>query len=241
MTSILNVTDLHAGYGQSLILHGVSLHVEPQEIVLIAGPNGAGKSTVLKAIAGLASTTGGQVSLRERDITRLNTERLVSLGIGYVPQVSNVFPSLTVRENLEISRPTSTALQRVLDRFPSIRQRLHLRGHALSGGERQLLALGRALLNDPSVLLLDEPSAALSPIAAQGIFETVREIREAGTAILLVEQNVQLGLEVSDRAYILDSGHNAIDGPSSSVAADPRIAALYLGGAIEDLTTPQED
>lgn len=239
MSSALTATGLSAGYGQALILDGVSVHVEPGEIVTIIGPNGAGKSTLLKVLTGLLPARSGQVLLGSEDVTNVPAEMLVRKGIAYVPQVANVFPSLTVHENLALMFPPAAAravvrqqVEAVLQTFPILREYLHKRAGLLSGGERQMLAMARAMVTDPKVVLLDEPSAALSPVVAEQVFSIIKDIRRAGKPVLLVEQNARQALNISDRAYVLENGRNALEGPGAALLADPEVARLYLGGSL---------
>ncbi|TET98369.1 MAG: ABC transporter ATP-binding protein, partial [Dehalococcoidia bacterium] len=202
MTPVLQAEGVVAGYGEVEILHGVSLVLNEAEIVAVIGPNGAGKSTLLKAVFGLLSVRSGRVQLLGREVTNLSPDRMVQTGMSYVPQVDNVFPSLTINENLEMGAfvrrdGLRERLERVYGLFPDIAGRRGERAGRLSGGERQMLALARALMLDPKVLLLDEPSASLSPIMVDSIFERIGEINRSGTAILLVEQNAKEALSFS--------------------------------------------
>lgn len=236
MTALLEVAHLVAGYRRDLpILHGVSVAVTAGEIVTIVGPNGAGKSTLVKAVAGLVRVIAGTVRLEGRDITGLPAHRLAAEGVAYVPQVRNVFATLTVEENLRLAAahlPGPAARARVaaaLDRFPALRAHARQKARALSGGQRQMLAVARALLPEPRLLMLDEPSAGLAPKVMAEVFATLAALRGSGVSILLVEQNVRAALAVSDRTYVLAEGRNRIDGPSRALAEDPRMAAIYLG------------
>jgi neutral amino acid transport system ATP-binding protein len=235
MQPLLKIEGLHAGYGDADVLHGVGLHVAAGEIVAIVGPNGAGKSSVLNAVMNLLQVRGGDILFQGRSIRGMPTEILKDTGISYVPQVANVFPSLTVQENLQVGAPKG---QRLADRlkdirslFPVLSEKMKMWAGGLSGGERQMLAFARGLVSGPRLLLLDEPSAALSPALAAAIFEKVRAIREVGTTILLVEQNVRKALEISDRGYVLDSGQNALSGAGRELLANPEMGRLYLGGS----------
>ena len=223
-----------AGYGEMEILHGVSVCVGPREIVSMIGPNGAGKSTFLKAIFGLLPITAGEVRLEGRNITGLAPERIVQQGLCYVPQTDNVFPSLTIQENLEIgayARRNGMAqrLAEVYQLFPALAERPRERAGRLSGGQRQLLALARALMLDPRVLLLDEPSASLSPKMVDLVFQKVLEINALGTAILMVEQNAREALRFSQRAYVLATGENRLEGEASQILESGDVRRLYLG------------
>jgi len=223
-----------AGYGEVEILHGVSVCVGPGEIVSMIGPNGAGKSTFLKAIFGLLPITAGEVRLEGRNITGLAPERIVQQGLCYVPQTDNVFPSLTIQENLEIgayARRNGLAqrLAEVYQLFPALAERPRERAGRLSGGQRQLLALARALMLDPRVLLLDEPSASLSPKMVDLVFQKIVEINALGTAILMVEQNAREALRISQRAYVLATGENRLEGEASQILESGDVRRLYLG------------
>jgi neutral amino acid transport system ATP-binding protein len=235
MEPLLRIEDLHAGYGDADVLHGVSLHLLPGEIVAIVGPNGAGKSTVLNAVMNLLQVRRGDIFFKGQSICRRPTEALKDTGIAYVPQVANVFPSLTVQENLLVGTPKNqrreNRLQEILSLFPVLAEKMKMWAGGLSGGERQMLAFACGLISGPRLLLLDEPSAALSPVLAAVIFEKVRAIRDSGTTILLVEQNVRRALEISDRGYVLDSGQNALTGSGRELLADPEMGRLYLGGS----------
>jgi len=232
---VIEVTDLVAGYVPGInILNGVSMHLAPGELVGIIGPNGAGKSTVLKALFGLVPVTSGKVTLRGEEITGKKANVLVSRGIGYVPQINNVFPSLTVEENLEVGcyqSPKRFAERRdfVLGIFPRLAERIQFKAGSLSGGERQMLAMGRALMMEPSVLLLDEPSAGLSPLLQDQVFDRVKEVNASGVGIIMVEQNAARCLQICDRGYVLDQGRNAYTGTGQELMSDPKVVELYLG------------
>jgi branched-chain amino acid transport system ATP-binding protein/neutral amino acid transport system ATP-binding protein len=234
--SVLEVRDVVAGYGPAdEVLKGVSLRVEASEIVGIIGPNGAGKSTLLKVIAGLLKPGGGEVSFADRPITPLMPREICRLGVAYVPQEHNIFPSMTVRENLEIGgfidpQGARHRIDAAFERFPILAKRRRVAARALSGGERQVLAMAMALMVDPKVLLLDEPSAGLSPVAAERLFEDIVAINRGGTAIAMVEQNAREALTIANRAYILVDGHNHRDGAAAVLAADPDIRRIFLGG-----------
>jgi len=230
----LEVTDLVAGYGEMDILHGVSLRLGPGEMVAIIGPNGAGKSTLLKAIVGLVRPRAGRVLFLGEDITGSPPEKVVAKGLCYVPQLENVFPSLTVQENLEMGAylvrgPLRPRLERVYSLFPDLAEKRHERASRLSGGQRQMLALARALMVDPKVLLLDEPSAGLAPKMVELVFAKVREINAAGIPVVIVEQNAKEALKLSHRAYVLAMGRNRLEGPSHELLSNQEVARVYLG------------
>jgi ABC-type branched-subunit amino acid transport system ATPase component len=232
---LVEVDAVTAGYGAAEILHGVSLVLREGEIVTIIGPNGAGKSTLLKVIMGYLIPTVGAVRLRGKDVTRVRPDRRVAEGIAFVPQLDNVFPSLTVMENLKmgghlLSRgELAVRLDKVLAEFPVHAGFARRRARTLSGGQRQLLAMGRALMTEPGILLLDEPSAALSPKIAGEIFAKVTEINQSGRAILIVEQEAQRSLEISHRGYVLVDGRNAFEDHAKAILANDRIRAAFLG------------
>ena len=233
--AILECNGIAAGYVKGLnILQGVDLVVSEGEIVSIIGPNGAGKSTLLKAIMGLINVSGGRFYINGSDKTNLPTHKIVNQGIGYVPQVENVFPSLTIEENLEIGAWSLNKLRRstvnkILEDFPMLTERKKEKAGNLSGGQRQILALARSLVTSPKLLLLDEPSAGLSPVAINEVFTTIKEINDKGVSILLVEQNAKRALSFSNRGYVLDQGRNAYQGEGSELLNDPRVVDLYLG------------
>jgi branched-chain amino acid transport system ATP-binding protein len=233
--SLLVASNVVAGYGaQDEILKGVDLVVAEDEVVAIIGPNGAGKSTLLKAIAGLLRPKLGSVTLGGRPIAGLPAREISRLGLAYVPQEFNVFPTLSVRENLEIGgyidrKAAARRIEGVLARFPVLAGKQRLAARTLSGGERQMLAMAMALMVEPTLLLLDEPSAGLSPLAAERLFDAIVEIHKAGIAIAIVEQNANEALAISDRAYILVDGKNSRTGAAKALAADPQIRRLFLG------------
>ena len=232
---ILECNGIAAGYVKGLnILQGVDLVVNEGEIVSIIGPNGAGKSTLLKAIMSLIKVSAGRFFVNGVEKTNLSTHRIVMEGIGYVPQVANVFPSLTIDENLEIGswsikRNKKEALTKIYNDFPMLGDRKKDKAGNLSGGQRQILALARALITSPTILLLDEPSAGLSPVAINEVFTSIKEINDSGVSILLVEQNAKRALSFSDRGYVLDQGRNAYQGKGEELLNDPRVIDLYLG------------
>ncbi|MDX1691329.1 MAG: ABC transporter ATP-binding protein [Acidimicrobiia bacterium] len=235
MTPILTARDLVAGYLPGVdILRGVSLTLGDGELVGIIGPNGAGKSTLVKALFGLVEVRDGTVELAGEDITSEPAHALVAAGVGYVPQRANVFPSLTVEENLRMGlylRPKQwdERFGFVSDLFPLLAERRDQRAGNLSGGERQMLAMGRALMMDPRVLLLDEPSAGLSPANQDMVFDRVRDIADTGVSTVMVEQNARRCLLICDRAYVLDQGGNAYEGTGDELLHDPKVIELYLG------------
>jgi branched-chain amino acid transport system ATP-binding protein len=233
--AVLRADDLIAGYLPGVnILNGSDLYCQDGELVGIIGPNGAGKSTLLKAMFGLVTIRSGKVTLKGQDITNARADVLVTSGIGFVPQTNNVFPSLTIEENLEMGtyqKPKNfkERFDFVSELFPALRDRRRQRAGSLSGGERQMVAMGRALMMNPSVLLLDEPSAGLSPVLQDEVFVQTRRINRAGVSVVMVEQNAARCLQICDRAYVLDQGRNAYTGTGSQLAKDPKVIELYLG------------
>ena len=233
--SALSIEALEAGYEPGLpIVRGASLAVEPHEIVAVLGPNGAGKSTLIKAVAGLVPVTAGRVLLQGRDITGRPAHRLVHEGLGFVPQTENVFVNLSIEDNLDLAAsivrpPKKQRLAELYALFPDLARQRRLLAGRLSGGQRQMLAVARALVGAPKVLMLDEPSAGLSPKLVGLVFEKLLEVRRTGVTILLVEQNVKAALAIADRAAVLVEGVERIVGRAGDLANDPRVADLYLG------------
>lgn len=237
MNNLLEVDHVYAGYVQDLnILQGINFCVAPGELVAVIGPNGAGKSTLAKAIFGLLTPNQGKIVFKGENITGLKSDRIVRRGMCYVPQIANIFPSLSVEENLEMGAfIRSGSLQSLKDfiytMFPRLAERRRQRAGTLSGGERQMLAMGRALMLDPDLLLLDEPSAALSPILVNTVFEQIKAINNAGKAIVLVEQNAKKALLMADRGYVLESGRDRFEGRGQELLNNPKVGELYLGAA----------
>ena len=235
MTRILDVKGLEGGYGTVQILHGIDLYVDEGEFVTIIGPNGCGKSTFIKVIFGIATQYGGEVMYDNKSISNWRTDQLVNNGIAYVPQVDNVFPSLSIFENLQMggnNLPTKVLNERIeeaLDMFPDLKTRIHDLAASLSGGERQMLAISRALISKPRFLLLDEPTAALSPLYQSQIIEKIDKLRETGITILIVEQNARLSLSRSDRGYIFANGKVVHSGDAKDILNDPEIGEYFLG------------
>ena len=231
---LLTVENVVSGYGEMQVLNGVSLTVGENEIVSIVGPNGAGKSTVMKLVFGLLKPWEGAVTFDGQTISGMAPEKLVKLGLSYVPQVDNVFPNLTVEENLDMGGYTRVGSldeqkERVYELFPRLAERGAQLAGTLSGGERQMLAIGRALMGRPRLLMLDEPSLGLAPLIVRDVLRTVAELRSTGVAILLVEQNARAALRVADRAYVLETGSVVLEGAASDVAQDPRVVSTNLG------------
>lgn len=233
---LLQVKNVHSGYNGTEILHGVSLVVDPGEVVTIIGPNGCGKSTLLKTIMGHLRLQKGSISFRDEDISVLRPDQKLKKGISYVPQLQNIFPSLSVLENLEMGGflldkgEMRRALQRVYEIFPKLRDRKDQAAGTLSGGERQMVAMGSALMTGPTLMLLDEPSAGLSPAVTIGMFEKISDLNQLGTSILIVEQNAYESLEISNRGYVLAMGNNEFDGNAQEILQNERIRKAYLGG-----------
>ncbi|MFQ5954263.1 MAG: ABC transporter ATP-binding protein [Kiloniellales bacterium] len=234
----IEAEDIHTGYGDAEVLHGVSIHVGAQEVVTIIGPNGAGKSTLLKAIMGYLVVNPGRVRFNGEDITALRPDERVRKGLAYVPQLENVFPSLTVAENLRMGgyivprERVKERLEELYHRFPRLAERKNQRVRTLSGGERQMLAMARALMTEPSLLMLDEPSAALSPRMAGEVFDKVAEIHQQGRAVIIVEQEAHRSLEVSDRCYVLVDGENAFEDRAQNILGNEKIREAYLGASV---------
>jgi branched-chain amino acid transport system ATP-binding protein len=233
--SLLQARDVVSGYGAAEIVHGVSLDVDYDEIVCIIGPNGAGKSTVVKAIFGLIDVWSGTVRLDGKDITDTPPEEMPGMGVGYVPQTENVFPNLTARENLEMGAYVlddvpKESLEEVYELFPVLRERSDQRAGSMSGGQQQMLAMGRALMTDPSLLLIDEPSAGLAPELVEEVFDKIEGVNDAGTAVLMVEQNAREALRRSDRGYVLEAGENRFEGAGEELLENEEVEELYLGG-----------
>ncbi len=233
--SLLEVSGLDAGYGDLQVLFDVDLRIDSGEYVAIVGPNGAGKSTAMKAIFGLADRQGGTITVGDERIDDLPPESVIEHGLNYVPQTENVFPSLTVRENLRmgaypLDEVPQDRLQAVYDRFPVLEERLDQRAGTLSGGQQQMLAMGSALMLDPDLLLLDEPSAGLAPDLVTEMFDRIDEVNAAGTAVLMVEQNAREALRRCDRGYVLAQGENRYEGSGDDLLDDEEVRRQFLGG-----------
>jgi len=233
--ALLDVHHVNSGYGEMTILRDISMRVDAGEVVTLIGPNGAGKSTLLKTIFGLLMPTEGRIRFEDTDITGFKPPTLLRRGMSYVPQVDNVFPSLTVQENLEMgafvrSDGLAERLEEMYTFFPTLRLKRKQRVGGLSGGERQMVAMGRALMLDPRLLLLDEPSAGLSPRLVGMVFEKMTEINQTGVALLIVEQNARQALRLSHRGYVLASGQVRLEGKGDQLLSDEEVGRLYLGG-----------
>jgi neutral amino acid transport system ATP-binding protein len=244
---LLQTEGVVAGYTPEVdILNGVDMEVREGEIVTIVGPNGAGKSTLMKAIFGLLTPREGTVSLGGQEITGLAPHAVTRRGVSYVAQLDNVFPSLTVRENLDLGAiaggegSVDDRINHMYDLFPRLAERQGQAAGTMSGGERQMVAMARALMPDPKVMLVDEPSAGLAPAFVDAIFEKLVEINASGVTILMVEQNAKRALNMSDRGYVLDLGKSRFTGPGKELIADPKVADLYLGGGAGRLEHPDE-
>lgn len=237
MTNLLEVENVYAGYVDDLyILQGINFRVAAGELVAVIGPNGAGKSTLAKTIFGLLTPSRGKILFKEQNISGLKSNEIVPLGMGYVPQITNVFASLSVEENLEMGAFISkdglkSSKERIFTMFPRLKERRSQRAGTLSGGERQMLAMGRALMLEPELLILDEPSAALSPILVNSVFEQIKAINQGGTAIILVEQNAKKALGMADRGYVLESGKDRFEASGQELLNNPKVGELYLGAA----------
>ena len=232
---LLEACGVVAGYGETEILHGVSITVNEGEVVTIIGPNGCGKSTLMKAIVGLVRVRNGSVTFRGREISSSPPETIVRTGLCYVPQTNNVFPSLSIRENLEMGAFVRRdefrgRIDEMFEVFPDLAVQPGRKAGSLSGGQRQMLAIARALMLDPALLMLDEPSAGLSPAMMNIVFERVREINQTGVALLMVEQNARQALGMSHRGYVLVAGEKRLEDTGRDLLNNPEVASLYLGG-----------
>ncbi|HUU42091.1 MAG TPA: ABC transporter ATP-binding protein [Desulfatiglandales bacterium] len=232
---ILEAENITVGYTEIDILHSVNVRVRSREIVSVIGPNGAGKSTLLKAVFGILKPRQGKISFKNQDITGLTPDKIVKKGISYVPQVDNVFPSMTIQENLEMGAfirndDYSQRLDEIYELFPVLKEKKEQKVGQLSGGQRQMVAMGRALMLDPQVLLLDEPSAGLAPVLVSAIFEKIREINLTGVAMIIVEQNAREALKMAHHGYVLAMGRNVLDDNGETLLANKEIGRLYLGG-----------
>lgn len=234
---VLDVQNVSAGYGQQPIITNINLHVDDQTITAIIGPNGAGKSTLLKAVFGLNQHLGGEILFDGMSIFNARTADLVPLGISAVPQTHNVFPSLSVEENLDVGTfaappPDARATKsKILDLFPDLKEKLNQQAGELSGGQRQMVAVGRALMSDPKLILLDEPTAGLSPAYLEIIFDLLQQVRDSGVAILMVEQNAKQALAMADYGYVLVNGENAYEGSGKALLDNDEVRRSFLGGS----------
>ncbi len=233
--SLLQIEGVRVGYQEADILHGVNLSLEEGKIVSVIGPNGAGKSTLLKTIFGLLQPNSGNISFKGEDITGLKPEKIVQKGISFVPQVENVFPNMSVKENLEMgafirSDDFSHKYKEIYELFPVLEEKRKQKVGHLSGGQRQMVAMGRALMLDPEIILLDEPSAGLAPLLVSNIFEMIKKINSNGISIIIVEQNAKKALKMADHGYVLAMGENVLDDTGAALLANEDIGRLYLGG-----------
>ncbi len=235
--ALLELSGVEAGYGSIQILHGVSLHVNAGEVVAVIGPNGAGKSTTFKVIMGFITHLGGEIAFDGRSLVGARPDRILALGLGYVPQGRVVFGQMTVRENLEMGAylerdqgAIRTSMERVFSLFPRLAERRRQMAGSLSGGEQQMLAMGRALMMQPKMLMLDEPSLGLSPRLVDEVFDKTVEMVRAGLTVMLVEQNAARALEIADRGYVLELGKNRFEGAGRELLENPEVSRLYLGG-----------
>jgi branched-chain amino acid transport system ATP-binding protein len=235
---VLEVENLNVFYGAIQALHGISFHVKKGEIVTLIGANGAGKTTTLRTISGLQRPHPGKVIFMGEDITWVKPHEIVKKGIVHVPEGRRIFSALTVKENLEMGafvrndpKGIKESMEKVFEHFPRLKERLNQLGGTLSGGEQQMLAIGRALMSEPKLLLLDEPSMGLAPILVEEIFQILRDINARGVSVLLVEQNARMALSIASRGYVLETGYINIQGPAKELLANPRVKAAYLGGA----------
>ncbi|MFL2627495.1 MAG: ABC transporter ATP-binding protein [Dehalococcoidia bacterium] len=234
--ALLDVQNINAGYGETEILHSVSIQVNEGNLVAIIGPNGSGKSTLLKVIVGLLEAKNGNIEFMSDNITNSSPQKIVEFGISYVPQAENVFTNMTIRENLEIPSLVlkfnfKKRLEEILNLFPILDTKMNSKAGTLSGGQRQTLAFAKALISKPSLMILDEPSAGLSPIMADSTFETIESINKSGVTILIVEQNAKKILSIADRGYVLATGQNKIDDTGLNLLTNPDVGMLYLGGS----------
>jgi len=234
--ALLDVQNINAGYGETEILHSVSIQVNEGNLVAIIGPNGSGKSTLLKVIVGLLEAKKGNIQFMSNQITNSSPQKIVELGISYVPQAENVFTNMTIKENLEIPSLVlkfnfKKRLEEILELFPILDTKMNTKAGTLSGGQRQTLAFAKALISKPSLMILDEPSAGLSPIMADSTFETIESINKSGVTILIVEQNAKKILSIADRGYVLATGENKIDDTGLNLLTNPDVGMLYLGGS----------
>jgi ABC-type branched-subunit amino acid transport system ATPase component len=235
--ALLELRAVEAGYGSIQILHGVSLHVDAGEVVAVTGPNGAGKSTTFKVVMGLIAHLGGEIAFDGRSLIGQRPDRILALGLGYVPQGRVVFSQMTVDENLEMgaylerdTRVIRTSMERVFSLFPRLGERRRQMAGSLSGGEQQMLAMGRALMMQPKMLMLDEPSLGLSPRLVDEVFDKTVEMARAGLTVMLVEQNAARALEIADRGYVLELGKNRFEGGGRELLENPEVRRMYLGG-----------
>ena len=235
MTAALTIEGLHTYYGKSHILHGVSLEAAQGQVTALLGRNGAGKTTTLRSIMGLTAPRQGRVTIFGSDTTRLPPFRVAALGVGYVPEGRRIFGNLTVAENLQVpaDRPGPWTLQSIYDLFPRLAERKSSRGRQLSGGEQEMLSIARALLINPKLLILDEPSQGLAPLITREVFRVVAQMRAEGISVLLVEQNVRMSLEIANDAYVLDDGHIVYSGPARGLAADTARVQSLAGASVE--------
>ena len=234
--AFLEVNNIASGYGHTEILHGVSIRIAQDEIVTIIGPNGAGKSTLFKTIMGYLKPNAGNILFSGEDVTKLEPNIKRERGISYVPQLENIFPSLSIRENLEMggysknTKEVNKGIELAYSSFPILSERRNQRAHTLSGGQRQMLAMSMALMTEPALLLLDEPSAGLAPKITEEVFSQIKRLNEVGIGILIIEQDAHRSLSISDRGYVLAMGENHFDGPADTLLKDEQIREAYLGG-----------
>jgi branched-chain amino acid transport system ATP-binding protein len=239
VSALLSASNLELAYGQLSVCHGISIDINPGEIVALIGANGAGKSTTLRAISGLMTPRAGTITFMGQDITRLPSHERTLLGVALVPEGRHVFPFLTVRENLELGgfknrrdgAKVRGMIDNIFDMFPRLRERHNQNAGTLSGGEQQMLVLGRAMMSEPKLLCLDEPSLGLAPIVVRDIFQTIRNINKSGTSVLLVEQNARHAFDTASRGYVLQTGSVMVSGPCADLAKDARVREAYLGRA----------